>query len=142
MSLEEQFAEVLHRAAHGWRTALDRRLRPHGLSRSTWMILLHVSREAGITQSALAERLGIEAPTLVRQLDRMEREGILLRRSIPSDRRIKQLLLTESGQEIVGRIWENAAILRSEILHDLPVDELEITLRTLQRIRSKLESAL
>jgi MarR family transcriptional regulator, transcriptional regulator for hemolysin len=139
-TLDEQFAEALHLAAHGWRTALDRRLRPLGYSRSRWMALLHVSRNDGITHRELAERLGIEAPTLVRLIDRMEGEGLLKRCSSEIDRRVKHLHLSTAGRKEVERIWASATDLRQEILSGLSKTEINETLNVLENIRAKLEN--
>lgn len=139
-TLDEQFAEALHLAAHGWRTALDRRLRPLGYSRSRWMALLHVSRNDGISHRELAERLGIEAPTLVRLIDRMEGEGLLKRCASATDRRVKHLHLSEAGRKEVQRIHDSAADLRHELLSDLNDTEINATLNILQSIRAKLEN--
>jgi MarR family transcriptional regulator for hemolysin len=136
---DEQFAESLHLAAHSWRTALDRRLRPLGYSRSRWMVLLHISLNDAITHRDLAERLGIEAPTLVRLVDRMEKDGLLNRRASETDRRVKHLHLSPEGRKEVERIWACAAGLRKEILSGLDKAEINTTLNVLQKIRSKLE---
>ena len=138
--VDEQLAEALHLAGHGWRTALDRRLRPLGHSRSRWMALFHLSKAAGITQRELADRLGIESPTLVRLLDRMEADGLLSRCACESDRRIKQLRLTPDGIAEVGRIQAEAAGLRHEILAEIDGDDLAVTLRTLQTLRNRIEN--
>ncbi|MGC2457800.1 MAG: MarR family transcriptional regulator [Gallionellaceae bacterium] len=139
-ALDEQFAEALHLTAHGWRTALDRRLRPLGYSRSRWMVLLHVSRTDGMTNRELAERLGIEAPTLVRLIDRMEADGLLKRCASKSDRRVKHLHLSPAGRKEVARIWASAADLRKEILSGLSKAEISATLDVLQKIRASLET--
>lgn len=139
-TLDEQFAESLHLAAHGWRTALDRRLRPLGYSRSRWMVLLHISREDGITHRDLAERMGIEAPTLVRLIDRMEAEGLLKRYASETDRRVKHLHLLPDGRKEVERIRASAADLRGEILSGLRKSEISTTLDVLQKIRTTLET--
>ena len=139
-AVDEQFSEALHLAAHGWRTALDRRLRPLGYSRSRWMVLLHVSRNDGITHRELAEIMGIEAPTLVRLIDRMENEGLLKRCASETDRRVKHLRLSSTGRKEVERIWASASDLRQELLSGLSKTEIENTLHVLQHIRSRLES--
>ncbi len=139
-ALDEQFAEALHLAAHGWRTALDRRLRPLGYSRSRWMALFHVSRKDGITHRELAERMGIEAPTLVRLIDRMENEGLLKRCASKTDRRVKHLRLSKAGYKEVERIWACASDLRGELLSGLSKTEIKNTLNVLQHIRSRLEN--
>jgi MarR family transcriptional regulator for hemolysin len=139
-SLDEQFAEALHLAAHGWRTELDSRLRPLGYSRSRWMVLLHISRHDGISSRLLSERLGIEAATLVRLVDRMEVEGLLQRRASEIDRRVKHLHLSAAGLKEVERIWASASDLRKEILDGLSKAEIKTTLDVLQKVRGKLET--
>lgn len=136
---DEQLAESLHLAAHGWRTALDRRLRPLGYSRSRWMVLLHISRNDAISHRELAERLGIEAPTLVRLVDRMEADDLISRRTSETDRRVKHLHLSAAGRKEVQRIKACAADLRREILAGIEESEIAVTLDVLQKIRSKLE---
>ncbi len=136
---DELFAESLHLAAHGWRTALDRRLRPLGYSRSRWMVLLHVSLKDGISHRELADRLGIEAPTVVRLIDRMEAEGLLGRRASETDRRVKHLHLSAAGRKEVERIRASAAEVRKEALAGLDKAELSTTLNVLQKIRTTLE---
>jgi MarR family transcriptional regulator for hemolysin len=139
-SPEERFAEALHLTAHGWRTALDRRLRPLGYSRSRWMVLLHVSRADGISHRELADLMGIEAATLVRLVDRMEAEGLLKRRTGEADRRVKHLHLSAAGKLEVARVWASAADLRKEILSGLSKAEITATLEVLQKIRGKLDA--
>ncbi len=136
---DEEFAESLHLAAHGWRIALDRRLRPLGYSRSLWMVLLHVSLKDGISHRELADRLGIEAPTLVRLVDRMESEELLHRRASETDRRVKHLHLSPAGRKEVERIRAVAAEVRREALAGLDKAEISMALEALRKIRSKLE---
>ncbi|HEY5994336.1 MAG TPA: MarR family transcriptional regulator [Gallionellaceae bacterium] len=139
-ALDEQFAESLHLAAHGWRIALDRRLRPLGYSRSRWMVLLHVSLKDGISHRELADRLGIEAPTLVRLVDRMEGEGLISRRASEVDRRVKHLHLSPAGRKEVARIRASAAEVRMEALAGLDQAEISATLKILKKIRTTLEN--
>ncbi len=137
---DEQFSETLHRTAHSWRIALDRRLRPLGYSHSRWKVLLYISREEGISHRELAERLGIEAPTLVRLIDGMEKDGLLKRCASEVDRRVKHLELSPAGRKEVARIKDSATDLRKELMSGLNKAEIDTTLQVLQKIRSKLES--
>ena len=137
---EEKFVAALHMTSHDWGVALDRRLRPLGFSRSRWMILLHLSRQDGIVHSVLAERMGIESATLVRLIDKMESEGLVIRNTSETDRRIKHLHLTNSGIETAKRVKAQAIDLRKKLLSEIDPQQLENTLNTLSLIRKKLES--
>lgn len=135
---DEQFAESLHLVAHAWRNELDRRLRPSGFSHSRWLLLLHLSRHDGCTHCELAQHMGIEAATLVRQVDHMEQEGLLKRCGSETDRRVKHLQLTASGKKAVEHIRSNAAELRKEILAGSSTEHIAIAIEVLQNIRDKL----
>jgi MarR family transcriptional regulator for hemolysin len=136
--LDEQFAESLHLVAHAWRIELDRRLRPSGFSHSRWLLLLHLSRHDGCTHRELAQHMGIEAATLVRQVDHMEHEGLLKRCGSETDRRVKHLYLSVAGRKAVEHIRSNAAELRKEILSGSSKEDIGTALDVLHRIRDKL----
>ena len=72
----ETFGSLLHGTARAWRLKLDERLKPLGMSQARWRTLLHLSMADNVvTQSELAQRLGVEEPTLVNLLHRLEDAG-------------------------------------------------------------------
>ncbi|NNM69778.1 MAG: MarR family transcriptional regulator [Gallionella sp.] len=139
-TLNEQFAESMFLATHAWRTELDRRLRPLGFSHSRWLLLWHLSRNDGCTHRELAELIGIEAATLVRLVDHLEREGLLRRCGSETDRRVKHLHLSDAGKKVVEDIRGYAADLRKEVLSGLSQPEIKTALEALENIRGKLET--
>ena len=77
----ETFGPLLGGTARAWRMKLDQRLKPMGLSQAKWRTLIHLSRAPEpLTQSQIAERTGIEEPTLVSLLHRLEKKGGLCAR--------------------------------------------------------------
>lgn len=134
----EDFARLLHVTAHDWRTALDRRLRPLGLSRATWMVLAFVRKLNGPSQTVLAEQLGLEGPSVVRLIDRLEREQLVERRGA-KDRRVKTVHLTPKGEDLSAEIWRVAGYLRKELMRDIPIEEVERSMELLSRLHQRLE---
>jgi MarR family transcriptional regulator for hemolysin len=133
---QEQLGMVIGEVARTWRTRLNERLRPLGLSQARWMVLLHLSKRGdGVMQKALAEWLGIEGPTLVRTLDRMTEDGWIERRESATDRRAKTVHLTKQSRAIIRKIEKVAAQLRSELLAGIKPADLETCLRVLQQIK-------
>lgn len=97
-------------------------------------MLLNLARYGdGVTQKELAARLAIEAPSLVRTLDWLEREGFVERRGVAHDRRSKNVHLTEKATPLVRRIEEVASKVRAEILDGIPEADLAICLSVLER---------
>jgi MarR family transcriptional regulator for hemolysin len=82
--------------------------------------------------------MGIEAATLVRLVDRMEREGMLKRCGSETDRRVKHLRLSADGKNAVVLIRDHAAVLRKEILAASSKEEIGTALKVLNSIRDKL----
>lgn len=134
----EDFARLLHMTAHNWRTALDRRLRPMGLSRATWMVLAFVRKLDGPNQTELAEQLSLETPSIVRLIDRLEREHLVERRT-GADRRVKTVHLTPKGEELSAEIWRVAGRLRAELMRDIPLDDVERSMGLLSMLHKRLE---
>jgi MarR family transcriptional regulator for hemolysin len=91
--------------AHALERALNVELAPHGITYRQWQVLAWLALEGELTQSDLADRLQVEAPTLAGILDRMERDGWILRTECPGDRRRKRIKPTER----VAPVWETIA---------------------------------
>jgi MarR family transcriptional regulator for hemolysin len=87
-------------AAKQVRAWADRELTEHGASLVTWIVLQQALRaEApGFSQRELAAGLSIGGPSLVRHLDRLEREGLVRRQPDPEDRRVTRVSITEAGR--------------------------------------------
>src|SRR5438045_9494846 len=94
MSDTEIFGHLLHGTARAWRQKLDARLKPMGRSQAKWRTLMHLSiAEEALTQAEIAARLGVEEPTVVNLLHRLETESWLRRRRSPHARRCKIVML-------------------------------------------------
>ncbi|MDQ6809852.1 MAG: MarR family transcriptional regulator [Verrucomicrobiota bacterium] len=138
----ETFGPLLHGAARAWRLKLDERLRPLGMSQSKWRTLLHLSTSvAPITQSELAARLGIEEPTLVNLLHRLEKAGWVKRETSVRDRRCKTVRLQRRARRVIAQIDTTARALRTELIRDVRPTELATCMRVLRSVRAKAEEA-
>ncbi len=129
MSEDETFGQLLHGTARAWRQKLDQRLKPMGLSQAKWRTLMHLSiaRDA-LTQAEIAARLGVEEPTVVALLHRLEREAWVTRTNSPHDRRCKMVLLGRRAQRVIAQINATADRLRHELC-----------MRVLARVRDRAE---
>lgn len=131
---------ALGEATQQWRAAIDRRMRPLGLSQATWRTLFHLERRGdGLSQSVLAEWVGVEGATLVRLIDALEDRGLVERRPSPVDRRCKTLHLTPSGRGLLGEIHKAADTVRDDLLAGIGPDDLNRAAEVLQRIAGNAE---
>jgi MarR family transcriptional regulator for hemolysin len=136
----DEFGLVLFSTARAWRTKLDQRLRPLGLSQGKWRTLIHLSFGGDkLTQKELAEGMGIEEPTLVGLLNRLEDDGWIKRQESPNDRRCKIVHLQRRSKPVLEEIFSTAFQLRDELIDDVPPEDLETCVRVLTHIREKAE---
>jgi MarR family transcriptional regulator for hemolysin len=131
---------ILFGTARAWRTRLDQRLRPLGLSQGKWRTLIHLSQGGNkLTQKEIAERMGIEGATLAGLLDRLQEDGWIERRGSAADRRCKTVHLQRRSKAVLDKIFNTAHDLRQELIEDIPQGDLETCIRVLARIRQRAE---
>lgn len=135
------FPTILFETARAWRTQLDKRLKPLGLSQAKWRTLLHISRAAeSLTQKKLAAQMNIEGPTLVGLLDRLEKDGWIKRCADAADRRNKIIQLTPKAKTALKKIHATVDQLRDELVSTLPNKAFVSCIKTLQQIKEKIVS--
>lgn len=142
INVREQFGFRLGRLARLWRARLDEKMRPHGLTQARWIVLMYLQRGAdGYQQKALANLIGIEGPTLVHILDKLESLGLIERRPDETDRRGKTVHLIDKGWRMTDVLDNVAAELRSEHLAGISDADLAHCLAVFDRIQRQAEAA-
>jgi DNA-binding MarR family transcriptional regulator len=74
-----------------------------GLEPRHYALMRAVRTRDGQSQQAVADQLQIPPSTMVALVDHLERQGWLERRPDPTDRRTRQLHLTQRGGEVLDR---------------------------------------
>lgn len=121
--------------ARHWRWWLDRRLKPEGVTQGIWFVLAYLKRDGnGMAQKDLARYIGIEGPTLVGHLDRLERQGLVERREDANDRRSRTIHLTPAAEPVWSKISRIGIETRAELLEGISQDELDVCTRVFERI--------
>ena len=124
--------------ARHWRRAIDLHLQAAGLTDTHWAPLVHLQDSDGLTQKALAQRLGTSEPSLVRVVDILVAQGRVERRPAPHDGRARQLFLTAAGRAAVADIRRLLWRVEAELLRDIDEDELATALGVLDKIGQRL----
>ncbi|MPQ55407.1 MarR family winged helix-turn-helix transcriptional regulator [Duganella sp. FT27W] len=142
-TIEERFSAALHGSARAWRLAIDRRLRHLGISQSSWMaIALTAKEKEPPSQTRLANRVGVEDPTMVATIDRLVKAGYMIRTPSATDRRVKLLSLTESGMQVYRSVKQEADAVRGELLAKADPAVLAIVTGFLEQMQSDIESGI
>ncbi len=92
-------------------TEMDRRLKPHGMSRTAYLLMatLLISREHTRPLGQLSKQLMVHPTTVTLVIDQLENRGMVSRRPHPTDRRTVLAALTDAGREAVTRASDDLA---------------------------------
>ncbi|MEJ0035435.1 MAG: MarR family transcriptional regulator [Gammaproteobacteria bacterium] len=121
-----------------WVRLFEQRLPQLGMTFTQCKVLVFLSRNEGTTQAKLAEASDTEPMTLVRVLDRMERDGWIERRPDPADRRAYRLHLKPASSRVLTEIVRIGEKARNEALAGLAAEQREQMMDMLEHVRTNL----
>ncbi len=138
MEQVRHFGFILKDVQRLWVRLFEQRLPQVGMTFTHSKVLVFLSRNEGTTQAKLAEISDTEPMTLVRVLDRMERDGWIERRPDPADRRAHRLYLKPASSPVLAEILRIGEKARSEALAGLSSEERERMMKMLEHVRANL----
>ncbi|MFT4792761.1 MAG: DNA-binding MarR family transcriptional regulator [Paracoccaceae bacterium] len=100
--------------------------------------LVYVSGGAGMRQTAIAERMGVEPMTFCGFVDKLEGRGLVERHAHPDDRRAKQVLPTDAGCAALERFAPLSREIIAEATDDLTEEEFRVFRSALLKMRARL----
>lgn len=137
--MEERVGRLLALTAKAVRARFEAELAADGASLATYVVLHDAVAATGLSQRELAERIGLEGPTLTRHLDRMEAEGLIVRRRDPHDRRVWRIEPTAAGRRLYERLRRTADRLERTLTSGLEAAEIQALRHLLTRLRENME---
>jgi len=117
-----------------------RRLKGTGVSQVQYRALAHLMAVGPVSQSELADRLFITPATAVRLVDRMQRDGLVVREKDPDDARINRVVPTRKAVETWEVVSQGGRAVLERAYRGVDPSEIEIVKRVLERVRRNLES--
>ena len=108
--------------------------------RSGRLILMELAKRDGITQLDLVNATHLKAPTISVSLQKLEHEGLVMRRPDDYDLRATRVFLTEKGRELDNRVRKRIYEEEAHAMADLTDEEREILMKLLGKIKRNLIS--
>jgi len=105
-------------------TRLARRLRratDDGISPTQRSILTTLERRGSLTHGELATTERVRPPTITAAVDRLERDGLVLRTRDADDRRVARVSLIDAGRDLLRAAREQRTAYLEQRLRALPV---------------------
>lgn len=136
---ESSVGFVVNNTAKAFQKALDAELRKNvGVTISQWRVISTLTRQPGLTQKEIADRVGIEGSTLVPIIDKMEKDGFVNRKLDNQDRRINRIYLTNKADDLWNSMIECALRIRKLSTKEIPEEQIKTMLEVLKKIAKNL----
>ncbi len=117
-------------------------LASHGVYLGQWGVLMFLWVQDGQTQRELSRQVAVDDASMVRSIDRMERDGLVRRVRNEHDRRQINILLTEKGRALRDQLVPCALAGNAVATQGFTESEQHQVSALLHRMIASLEEAL
>jgi MarR family transcriptional regulator, organic hydroperoxide resistance regulator len=115
--------ELLAQFAQAYRTLSDTLMEQITVHRAQATVLCKLFLQDGMTQSEIAQHLGVQGATVTEMLQRMEENELVTRRRDPNDNRLVRVYLTDEGRQKERSITEQFLKLEGQVFETFDEDE-------------------
>ncbi|GAA1564576.1 MarR family transcriptional regulator [Kribbella sancticallisti] len=106
----------------------------HELSMWGYSVLSHLADQPAANQLTLATAIGYDKSRLIRLLDQLEEDGLIVREPDPADRRNRQVRLTTAGRERLSAARADIRAMEDDLLGELTAAERRSLIGMLGRL--------
>ena len=138
--VEESVGYLIGRVKAQLAKSIDEALVPQGITHAQGGILLMLVSGRFDTCSQLAREMYIDAASMTRMVDRLEKRGLIDRLPSGEDRRVLRLQLTVAGRALADQLPAIYVAAREKNLVGLSSEELGFLKSLLRRILSNAEN--
>lgn len=129
-ALTANLSWLLSQASYALTTELTAGLEGAGISPRSFCVL-STALVGELTQTELAQAVGLDKTTMVVTIDELERAGLAKRLPSAEDRRARVIAVTKAGERAVAEAQEVVDRIHADVLASLPVREREAFVDTL-----------
>jgi DNA-binding MarR family transcriptional regulator len=137
-TFDHHFGFILGDISRLARKEFDRRVRDLRVTRAQWLVLMHLARNQGCTQSDLAEAMQMQKITVTRHVERLLRAGWIERYDHAEDGRAYHLYLSRKAEPLIDRLNGVADQLRGEYMLGLSDSRRDALMKDLLHIKNNL----
>jgi MarR family transcriptional regulator for hemolysin len=109
-----------------------------GVTLAQWRAINILRLQNGVTQREIANKLSLDASSIIPLIDRLERKGLVKRRADADDRRINRLYLTERAESLLDPMFECAMSVKKILTKDISDYQLKVLQYCIGRITQNL----
>jgi DNA-binding MarR family transcriptional regulator len=137
LSIEDTLGFMVVRTARSMKKTLESRLLAEvGITAAQHTVLSTLAHEDELPLSEIGKRVFLDKPAMTGLADRLENDGLVVRRRHSTDRRVIHLVLTDKGRSVLDRMNAIVAEVDAEYIDLLSPGEHDQIREILDRIWS------
>lgn len=105
-----------------------------------WIALYYLGIQKSINQKELSKKMSIKESTAARLIDRMERDGLVIRQRNEEDRRAFNLVLTEKGLEYRKELLPEGEKFNEIVSQNISEEEMLTFMKVLDKMVDNLKN--
>src|ERR687889_1116418 len=139
---ENSIGFIINRTGKVLIHAFDQELRKNvGITFSQWKVIITlVNDDNSLTQKEIADKLGLEGPTLIPIIDKLEKDGFVIRKVDNNDRRNNRIFLTEKLCSVQDLMIDCGLKTKKISLNNISEENVSITKNTLEKMWSNIQN--
>lgn len=133
---------LIHKVAHKMKREIDHANQKLGVSGVQGRIIGYVrceSKNRDVFQKDIEEHFELRGSSVTSTLQNLEKMGFIVRESIPTDQRLKRIVLTKKALDIHNQITKNIEQVEKEAFSSINKEEEQLLSDFLKRILNNIE---
>lgn len=133
---------LIHKVAHKIKREIDHANQKLGVSGVQGRIIGYVrceSKNRDVFQKDIEEHFELRGSSVTSTLQNLEKMGFIVRESIPTDQRLKRIVLTKKALDIHNQITKNIEQVEKEAFSSINKEEEQLLSDLLKRILNNIE---
>ena len=132
---------IINRIAKSLIYVIDQELRKKfGITFGQWKVLIILANsDSGLTQKEIADKLVLEGPTLIPIIDKLEKDGLVVRKNDLKDRRLNRVYLTDRTNDLLNDTIQCVTQIKQICIANIAENEVSITKNTLEKMWRNLQ---
>jgi MarR family transcriptional regulator, transcriptional regulator for hemolysin len=139
---ENSIGFIINRTAKALIHTFDQELRnKFGITFGQWkIIIILANNDDGLSQKEIADKLGLEGPTIIPIIDKLEKDGFVNRMVDKNDRRNNQIFLTEKTISLLDSIINYALKIKEISIRNVSEQDISITKHPLEKMWQNIQN--
>ena len=131
--------QILQTANVLWKES-RRFFRPFGITEAQFNVIHLLGKNGGMSQRELSDLLVVDRSNVTLLLDRMSKQGLVVRQDVPGDRRAYKIMLTKKSEQLWKKILPRYLEEIENVVRNISEKDLKNCFETLIQIDQQAKS--